>query len=92
MTHPKFILTAKGEIKMGMVTLHKDLLESGDQCIGGGYWEVDYGSNRLLLDGESTDFGAPLWHLVDEVKVPKGLSGMAVVYYPSDGSEAIHVA
>ncbi len=38
MTLPKFIITADGYFRLGMVNQHKDLLKPGDQCIGGGYY------------------------------------------------------
>ena len=38
MTLPKFIITADGYFRLGMVNPHKELLKQGDQCIGGGYY------------------------------------------------------
>ena len=70
MTLPKFIITMDGVFRLGMVNQHKDLLKSGDQCIGGGYYHFDYITNRILLDRESYDFGRPKWHLLDTLKVP----------------------
>ena len=49
MTLPKFIITMDGYFRLGMVNQHKDLLKSGDQCIGGGYYHFDYTTNRILL-------------------------------------------
>lgn len=46
---------------MGIAVLHRDLLQPGEMCYGGGYYQFDYVSNRLLLTGESTDFGVPRW-------------------------------
>ena len=71
MTLPKFIITMNGYFRLGMVNQHKDLLKSGEQCIGGGYYHFDYVSNRILLDRESYDFGRPKWHLLDTLKVPR---------------------
>ena len=34
MTLPKFIITLDGTLRLGMVNQHKELLKSGDQCIG----------------------------------------------------------
>ena len=45
---PKFIITMDGFFRLGMVGLHKDLLQPGDQCIGGGYYRFDYVSNQII--------------------------------------------
>ena len=76
-----------GFFRLGMVFLHQDLLRKGDSCIGGGYYEVDYTCNRLLLDRSSTDFGAPKWHLLETLKVPSQYRGFRLVYYYPDGME-----
>jgi hypothetical protein len=57
-----------GYLRLGMVNQHKDLLIGDDQCIGGGYYQFDWTSNRLLLDRASYDFGRPRWHLLDTQK------------------------
>ena len=59
MTQPQFIITLDGYFRLGMVYQHKDLLQAGDQCIGGGYYRFDYVSNRIILDRSSYDFGKP---------------------------------
>lgn len=63
---PKFILTLDGHLRIGSVKMHKDLLQPGDTCIGGGFWEVDYLSRRLKLSGKSYDYGKPKWTFVWE--------------------------
>lgn len=57
MTLPKFIITMDGYFRLGMVNMHKDLLKPGDECIGGGYYYIDYTSNRIILDRASYDYG-----------------------------------
>ena len=56
---PKFILTLDGHLRIGNVQMHKDLLLPNDTCIGGGFWEVDPISMKLLLSGKSYDYGKP---------------------------------
>ena len=96
MTLPKFIITMErlrvgkpcsgiGYFRLGMVNQHKELLKSGDQCIGGGYYHFDYTSNRILLDRASYDFGRPKWHLIDTLKVPSYYRGMRIAYQYDDG-------
>ena len=68
MEQPKFIITMDGYLRLGMVNQHKDLLIGDDQCIGGGFYEFDWTSNRLLLDRASYDFGQPRWHLLETFK------------------------
>ena len=41
MLHPKFIITSGGHLRLGMVTLHRDLLMPHEQCLGGGFYEFD---------------------------------------------------
>lgn len=76
-----------GHFRLGMVYQHEDLLKPGDQCIGGGYYSMDFLSNRLLLDRSSYDFGLPRWHYLDVLKVPSMYRGWRIVYYDDDGRE-----
>ena len=85
MTQPKFIITLDGYFRLGMVYQHKDLLQAGDQCIGGGYYRFDYVSNRIILDRSSYDFGKPKWHLLDTLKVPSVYRNLRIVYLYDDG-------
>lgn len=80
MALPKFIITADGFLRLGMVNQHKDLLKPGDRCIGGGYYSFDYVSCRMVLDRRSYDFGRPLWHLIDTLRVPAVYEGLQIVY------------
>ena len=73
-----------GHLRIGMVNQHKDLLKPGDQCIGGGYYYVDYTSNRIILDRSSYDFGKPKWHLLDHLVIPSAYRGMRLVYQYDD--------
>ena len=84
---PKFIITADGFLRLGMVNMHKDLLLPGDECIGGGYYQFDYVSNRLILDRKSYDYGKPKWHWLDVLKVPSVYRGLGIVYVYDDGEE-----
>ncbi|MCM1140705.1 MAG: hypothetical protein NC453_19215 [Muribaculum sp.] len=85
MSQPKFIITADGFLRLGMVNMHKDLLLPGDECIGGGYYQFDYVSNRLILDRKSYDYGKPKWHWLDVLKVPSVYRGLQIVYIYDDG-------
>ena len=85
MTLPKFIITMDGVFRLGMVEQHKDLLQPGDQCIGGGYYTFDYVSNRIILDRSSYDFGSPKWYLLETLKVPSIYKGYRLVYVYDDG-------
>lgn len=84
----KFIITAQGHFRLGEVRLHKHLLEPGDTCYGGGFYQIDHLSNRLLLDGASYDYGRPLWDRLiyrqTPLKVPEAYRGMQIVYHPED--------
>ena len=97
MEQPKFIITIErlrvgeqgsgiGYFRLGMVNQHKDLLIGDDQCIGGGYYQFDWTSNRLILDRASYDFGRPCWHLLDTLKVPAQYRGLRIVYTYDDNS------
>lgn len=78
---PKFILTLDGHLRIGSVKMHKDLLQPGDTCIGGGFWEVDYMSRRLILSGKSYDYGKPKWTFVTgTIYVPTDFSGLRIEY------------
>ena len=78
---PKFILTLDGYIRLGYVRMHKDLLLPGDVCIGGGFWEVDHISHRLILSGKSYDYVKPQWTFVTgKLFVPKDYRGLRIEY------------
>lgn len=83
MEHPKFIITSTGHLRLGLVTLHRDLLMPHEQCLGGGFYEFDYVNNRLLLSGKSYDYGTPRWGKIDTLKVPEAYRGMDIVYRDS---------
>ena len=77
---PKFILTKDGTLRLGMVKRHLELLRGCDRCIGGGYYELDTLSHRLLLSGASSEYGEPAWEKVDSLKVSAYYQGFEIVY------------
>lgn len=87
----KFIITAEGRFKYGDVRLHKHLLSAHDICLGGGYYEFDRVSARLLLRGGSYDYGTPKWHYLDELRLPGELRGMTVYYEGQDLRDLVHI-
>ena len=93
MSLPKFIITRDGVLRLGMVKQHKDLLQPEDDCIGGGYYQFDYASGRMILDRASYDFGIPPWHLLDVIRVPSVYRGLRIVYrYEDDFHEDFQVS
>lgn len=93
MSYPKFILTNTNRLKLGRVNMHKDLLEAGESCMGGGFYEFDYINGRLLLSGKSYDFGRPLWHCFDTIIVPEAYEGLRIIYsYDEDWEDALDLA
>ena len=87
MLHPKFIITSGGYLRLGMVTLHRDLLMMHEQCLGGGFYEYDYAGNRLILSGKSFDYGMPRWGKINVLQVPEAYSGIPIVYRDHWGEE-----
>lgn len=87
MEHPKFIITSKGYLRLGMVTLHRDLLMEHEDCLGGGFYELDYVGNRLVLSGKSFDYGPPRWSKVEMLQVPEAYRGMSIIYRDARGGE-----
>lgn len=76
------MLTLDGHIRIGYVRMHKDLLLPDDTCIGGGFWEVDAVSHRLLLSGKSYDYGKPKWTFVTgKLYLPKDYRGLRIEYH-----------
>lgn len=80
MNYPKFILTADGFLRLGMVTLHRHLIENGDVCLGGGYWHINHAARQVELSGSSSDYGAPQWHRIDSVKLPGDYKGYSFAW------------
>ena len=68
-----------------MCYLHTELLQPGDSCIGGGFYDIDYLSDVLIINSKSHDFGEPRWHLIDKLYVPKEYSGFRIKYVYADG-------
>lgn len=85
MALPKFILTMEGYLRIGMVHLHSELVKLDDEPIGGGFFDVDYLSNRLILYRASHDYGVPRWHLVETLHVPAEYRGYRIKYIYDDG-------
>ena len=83
MEHPKFIITSGGYLRLGMVTLHRDLLLNHEDCLGGGFYEFDYVSDKLILSGKSFDYGPPRWNKVEILKVPESLRDIPIIYRDS---------
>lgn len=86
MSYPKFILTSEGHIRLGMVHLHRELLQSGDHCLGGGFYRFDYTRQWLILEHQSMDYGAPQWDAVDALTLPADYMGFSPIYRRTDGS------
>lgn len=76
----KFIITNTGHFRFGNVNLHRNLLRPGEDCLGGGFYEFDYSSARMILYGKSYDFGRPAWSLLPSLTLPESLSGFAITY------------
>lgn len=90
---PKFILTLDGYLRIGNVSMHKDLLLPNDTCIGGGYWEIDYVSHRLMLSGRSYDYGKPKWNFIEgELFVPRDYSGLFIEYQGDSMMDDVNVS
>ena len=87
MQHPKFIITSGGHLRLGMVTLHRDLLMAHEQCLGGGFYEFDYSGNRLLLSGKSFDYGPPRWGKIEILRIPEAYRDVPILYRDSRGDE-----
>ena len=79
-TQPKFILTKDGTLRFGLVRRHTELLMPDETCIGGGFYEVDIISHRLLLKGASSEYGEPAWEKTDRLKVHPHYLGLDIVY------------
>lgn len=79
-TQPKFIVTKDGKLRIGTVKRHCELLKAGETCIGGGYYELDYISHKLLLSGASSEYGEPVWENIECLKVPPFYKGLEIIY------------
>ena len=80
MLHSKFIITNGGHLRLGRVTLHRDLLMGHEECLGGGSYDIDHLSNRLILSGKSFDYGPPRWNKVSTLLVPEAYRAMTIIY------------
>lgn len=87
MEHPKFIITSDGHLRLGMVTLHRDLLMPHETCLGGGFYEFDYAGNILILSGKSFDYGPPRWSKIEVLLVSEAYQGVPIVYRDAWGDE-----
>lgn len=65
--YKKFIIlenwkTNQVKIRLGYPFYHADLIDSSDikecwNCIGGGFWNIDFNNKEIRLYGDSTDYG-----------------------------------
>lgn len=69
-----------GTLKFGWVGLHREHLKEDEYCMGGGAYSVDEENKKLILDGESIDFGQPRFDEVDSVTCPKCFEGYEITY------------
>ena len=67
-------------MRLGEVTLHRELLMPQDNCLGGGFYEYDYASKVLILSGKSFDYGAPRWHSIKVLLIPEAYRGVPIIY------------
>ncbi|MCQ2126168.1 MAG: hypothetical protein MJZ06_01840 [Bacteroidaceae bacterium] len=80
----KFVITTDGTLKFGQVSLHRNLLEFGEEdCNGGGLWDFDKNNGAVILFGRSFDFGAPDFSRLNRIEW-KGIDGIPheLIYYP----------
>lgn len=47
----------EGLLKLGNVTLHRDLCKDPQKVEGGGYWEYNQAQSKMFFYGKSEDFG-----------------------------------
>lgn len=66
--YQKFIITDSGHLRFGQVYLHRELLDPGEDCTGGGLWKIDEERRCILLFGRSFDFGGPDFSIVHEIE------------------------
>lgn len=75
----KFIITKQGDLILGDVCYHRDLLPSNQySCYGGGFWEVDNEKRVLYLSGSSSDFGYPNFDYL--VNIPTEYDNYKIFY------------
>ena len=79
---PKFIITKDGTLRLGTVNRHCELLKPTETCIGGGYYELDYISHKMLLTGASSEYGEPRWEEIETIKASAYYSGLEITYTP----------
>lgn len=80
----KFVITTDGDLRMGDVRMHRDLLRPGDVCLGGGFYRFDYVNKLVVLDRESYDYGRPQWSKIASqgvrLKVSREYEGFGFVW------------
>lgn len=90
----KFIIagdakTGEGYLRMGEVSQHVELRIGYEKVWGGGFWEIDHASRRVVLSGRSGDFGAPLF---DYLKMmDRQLREYAIVYQEDWNSNPVTI-
>lgn len=76
----KFIISKNGELVLGDVGFHFELLGKNYSvgCWGGGFWRINEETKTLILTGKSTDFGPPKFEHFE--KLPEGYEDYKVTY------------
>ena len=66
------------DIRLGYPIYHADLIEKTDKregwnCIGGGFWDINFETKEIYLYGSSSDFGtAPKQKIEESLKSMNG--------------------
>lgn len=83
----KFVIVTKdhyiGELRFGLVDLHKDLKMKNESVYGGGKFKADDKKKTLELYDRSFDFGLPIFDGWEKLKISSDWKGFKITYtYP----------
>ena len=87
----KFVLVVdSNEFKQGIVDAilrignpiyHKYLVRDNEICLGGGDWEVNEDNNEMILNGQSSDFGVPMFGYAKNILIDAKLKKYKITYF-----------
>lgn len=73
--------TVDAILRVGNSIYHKNLVRDNEICLGGGDWEVNKDDNEMILNGQSSDFGVPMFEYAKNILIDAELKKYKITYF-----------
>ena len=73
--------TVDAILRIGDPIYHSNLVLDNETCLGGGYWEVNKDDNEMILNGQSSDFGVPMFEYAKNILIDAKFKKYKITYF-----------